>query len=160
MFSQACVCSQGVGHQVNNFEQVSSDWYQMSATGWVGYPTWLGEELVHPMMHVMMSYTLPPLWSGGIPPASDTWWSTSKTCSNLFTWYPTPNHYWHLVVSTEARTVGKWAVHILLECFLVFSERTFSWSISLNVDESFKYVCLGVFVDWIKSGLCYWTLFK
>ena len=39
-----------------------------------------------------------------------------ETCSNLFTWGP--HWYWHLV-PTEAHTVGKQAICILLECFLV-----------------------------------------
>ena len=29
-----------------------------------------------------------------------------------------PHQYWHLVATTEANTVGKWAVRILLECAL------------------------------------------
>ena len=32
---------------------------------------------------------------------------------------PCPHCYWHLVVATETCIVGKWEVHILVECFLV-----------------------------------------
>ena len=47
---------------------------------------------------------------------------TGEICSNLFTWGSTlprtqpPPQYWHLVMATKACTVGKQAVHILLEC--------------------------------------------
>ena len=47
--------------------------------------------------------------------ASDIWWPSLDTCSNLFAWGP--QWYWHLV--TEARSVRKRAVRILLEGFLV-----------------------------------------
>ena len=52
------------------------------------------------------------------PLATDIWWSTLETCSNLFTWGPFRKG--HLVVATEAHMVCKQAVCILLECFLVF----------------------------------------
>ena len=40
-------------------------------------------------------------------------WRSVQTCS-----LEGPHQYWHLL-ATEARPVGKWAVRILLECFLV-----------------------------------------
>ena len=57
--------------------------------------------------------------------ASDIWWLSLETCSNLFTWRPTYPHsshthqYSHLVV-TEAHTAGKGAVHTLQVCFKLF----------------------------------------
>ena len=33
--------------------------------------------------------------------------------------HPHPTQYWHLVLATETRTVGKRAIRILLECILV-----------------------------------------
>ena len=52
----------------------------------------------------------------GTPHGTDIWWSRVETCSNLFTWDPPPSN------GTEAHTVGKRAVRILLEYFLVFNE--------------------------------------
>ena len=53
-------------------------------------------------------------WDLDILPPSDIWWSSPETCSNLFTWGPTPPPpYCHLVVVTRR------AVHILLEWCLV-----------------------------------------
>ena len=34
-------------------------------------------------------------------------------------WDTHPHQYWHLVAATQKHTVGKWAVRILLACFLV-----------------------------------------
>ena len=50
------------------------------------------------------------------PHGTDIWRSRVETCSNLFTWDPPPSN------GTEAHTVGKRAVRILLEYFLVFNE--------------------------------------
>ena len=50
------------------------------------------------------------------------------SCWNLFNWRPLPpNQCWHLVV-TEAHTVGKRILRILLECFLFFWPFLFSRS--------------------------------
>ena len=68
--------------------------------------------------------TLPPLdmetpLAPAPPHTSDIWWRPLETCSNLSSLYnPLPHWYWHLV-ETEACNVGKRAVCILLECFLV-----------------------------------------
>ena len=64
----------------------------------------------------------PEMGHGDSHLASDIWWPSLETCSNLFigphcSGSPSPC-YWHLV-ATEARMVGKQAVCILLECFLV-----------------------------------------
>ena len=56
-------------------------------------------------------------FSLALPPATDIWWPSLDTFSKLYTW-GLPRWYWHLV-AIEARTVGKRAVRILLECFLV-----------------------------------------
>ena len=69
-----------------------------------------------------------------LPPAIDICWSSLETCSNLFTWGPTPHWYWHLVVATETPTVGKRAVHILLECCLIY---VFLWEIKLEKAAAF-----------------------
>ena len=66
-----------------------------------------------PMMHWDMGPT-PPRTATGI------WWSLLETCVNL----RTPHHHyqcWRLVMATETRTVGKWAVHILLEFILILN---------------------------------------
>ena len=65
------------------------------------------------------------------PLATGIWWSSLETCSNLFTWGPTFNWYWHLVAATETRTVGKRAVRLLLECFLVYRLNYFK-EVSIN----------------------------
>ena len=68
--------------------------------------------------------THPPPWTWKIyPPITDILWSSLETCSNLFTWGPTPTpiQYWHLVEATKRHTVGKRVVGILLECCLVFT---------------------------------------
>ena len=69
----------------------------------------------------------------GIPSASDIWWWLLGTCSNLFIWGPLAK--WHLVAATEteARTVSKRVVRILLAwcchqvelslCFLLLFRR-------------------------------------
>ena len=44
-------------------------------------------------------------------PASDIWWSSLKTCSNLFTWGPTPC-YWHLVVATKTHKWESGGMHL------------------------------------------------
>ena len=55
-------------------------------------------------------------------PASDIWWPRLETCSNWFTWGPhctgppTSADIWWLVTA-----VGKQAVRILLQCFLVIT---------------------------------------
>ena len=55
------------------------------------------------------------------PPTSNIWWPSLDICSKVFTSGPPPPPR-HLM-AIETHTVGKWAVHILLECFLViFSE--------------------------------------
>ena len=51
-------------------------------------------------------------------PASDIWWPSLGTYSNLFTGGPLPPE-WHPVVATEARMVCKRAVRILLDCVIV-----------------------------------------
>ena len=52
-------------------------------------------------------------------PGSDICWSRLETCSNLFNRGPPPRaDTWWLL--KYVRTVGKRAVHILLDCFLVF----------------------------------------
>ena len=52
------------------------------------------------------------------PVLGDNWWPRMQTCSNLFTW---GSHLcWHMV-ATVAHTVDKWALRILLECFLALS---------------------------------------
>ena len=61
-----------------------------------------------------------PHCTGPSPSASDIWWPTLETCSKLFTSKTPPpptQWYWHLV-ATEACTVGKLVIRILLECFL------------------------------------------
>ena len=65
---------------------------------------------------------LPPrhqIWDLPPSPATDIWWSSLETCSNLFTWGPNPQRYWHLVQATKTCPVGKQAVCILLQCCLV-----------------------------------------
>ena len=100
MFSQASVCPQG-GAGVGNTKCIKGKvtWYGIPWKGQVGYPS-------------------PDIRSGG-PPASDIWWLSLETCSNLFTWTPSPEQ--HLVVATEYEgcTVSRWVVCILLEWFLV-----------------------------------------
>ena len=83
----------------------------------------------YPLLLDMRPWDLPPLLTSGghhwrhgtYTLTTDIWWSSLKTCSNLFAWTPAPNQYRHLVVATTAHTVGKWLVHILLEmeCCLV-----------------------------------------
>ena len=72
----------------------------------------------------MVRYPSPPDIRPGtnypLPPATDIWYSTLETCSNLFNWGTPPLQEWFLVAATEASTVCKRAVRILLECFLVF----------------------------------------
>ena len=36
------------------------------------------------------------------PSASEIWWPSLETCSNLFTWGPPPFWYWHLLATEEA----------------------------------------------------------
>ena len=72
-----------------------------------------------PIMHWNSLYIPPPLdIRHGTPPASDIWWPSLETCSDLFTSGPLPNQYWHLV-ATEAHTVCKRAgVHLTgMFCF-------------------------------------------
>ena len=92
------------------------------------------------------TYRLPSPWisdiPGYLPPLLDTrhgtyplsagfqiwdlppcYWHLVVITGNLFKLvhlrtYPTPQ-YWHQVVAIETHTIGKQAVHILLECFLV-----------------------------------------
>ena len=56
---------------------------------------------------------------------------------------PPPHWYWHLVVATKTRTVGKWAVRILVEFFLVlaviFPKTAPNWKKGTCVPS----VCLG-----------------
>ena len=77
------------------------------------------------------TYGLPPklLWSSDMvsnPCTTDTGhhWRRVQTCS--LNDIP-PNQYRHLVVATETCTVGKWAVHTLLECCLVMCSIQLSW---------------------------------
>ena len=70
-----------------------------------------------PMMHWSSLYR-PPLPCPGPLSASDIFWLSLVVSSNLFTWGTAPNWYWHLV-ATEVHSVGKRAIRILLECFLV-----------------------------------------
>ena len=104
MFSQASVCSQGVGN--------------------IKIHPWVGGYFLRPNMGP--GYTTPPdMWSEGtLCPTTYIWWSSLKAYSNMLIWGPTPcppprHWYWHLVVATEIHTVGRQAVHILLECCLV-----------------------------------------
>ena len=63
---------------------------------------------------------------------------------------PYPYLYWHLVVTTETRKVGKRAVLILLECFLVLN--TFTWSlISLFWPVIKNYFVVKIQKLWNKS---------
>ena len=58
------------------------------------------------------------------PPSCDIFWPRPETCLNLFTWGPSV-WCWHLV-ATVAHTMGEWAVHIILGCFLDVSNFEFS----------------------------------
>ena len=65
---------------------------------------------------------LPRRWDLGtyrLPHATDICWSSLWTCSNLFTWGPSPTGTGYLVVATETHTVGQQVVFILLEFFLL-----------------------------------------
>ena len=57
------------------------------------------------MMHSISLYRPLPI-SDLKPPTSDIWWSSLKTCSNLFIWRP-PSKEQHLVVAIEGRTFGE-----------------------------------------------------
>ena len=51
------------------------------------------------------------------PPASDIWWSSLETCSNVFKWgSPGADICW---LATEAWTVDQQVTRVLLECFPV-----------------------------------------
>ena len=56
-----------------------------------------------------------------VPTPSPFYWHLMVITGSLFKLVQlrTPHHYWHLVVVTETHMVGKQAVHILLECYLV-----------------------------------------
>ena len=67
----------------------------------------LYDRSLYPIGHQTWAPTPPPF------DTTDIWWLSLETCSNLYTWGPTPYWYWHLVMPTER------AVRILLECCLV-----------------------------------------
>ena len=58
-----------------------------------------------------------------LSPASDIWWPSLESCSNVFIGphckVPPPSQWYWQLVTTKAHTVGKEAVCIILECFLV-----------------------------------------
>ena len=56
------------------------------------------------------------------PPATDIWWPTLPNLVHLRTPPPRPSQEQHLVVATEACTIFKLVVRILLECFLVVED--------------------------------------
>ena len=69
-----------------------------------------------PMMSRTLLYSIRP----GTPPATDIWWPSLET--DLFKLvYLRTAPKWCLVLATEAHTVCKRVVHMLLECFLVSS---------------------------------------
>ena len=65
----------------------------------------------------------PDIRPGNLPllPATDIWWLSLETCSNVFTRRPMPSPYWywHLVVATKTCKVGKYHTG-MLSCFLSF----------------------------------------
>ena len=87
------------------------------------------------------------------PPTSDIWWPSLETYSNLFIGphCTAPTHqYWHLV-ATKAHTVGKQAVCIRLECFLV---RTM-YLILLDSQETPFNKCIKLWKFQIQSTVCF-----
>ena len=72
---------------------------------------------VPPLAIRLGTYPTPPgHQTCDLPPTTDIWWPTLKTCSNLSTWgnkHPPPPKQ-HLVVATEAHTVCKREVRILV----------------------------------------------
>ena len=71
-------------------------------------------------LHPLKARTLPPFCQVSLAvPSSDIWCPRPETCSNLFTWVPSPHPPradW--LLATEALMVGERAVRILLESFL------------------------------------------
>ena len=74
---------------------------------------------------VMFSQVSVCPWGEGEYPRG--WWISQVLCPGRI---PTP-WYWHLMAVTIARTIGKWAVRILLECFLVFMMSSTGWKLFL-----------------------------
>ena len=80
-------------------------------------------------------------------PATDIWWLTLEICSNLFAWGPPSRVTSGVVVATEARTVCKRAIRILLECFLV--DRYLCWWSRLDCLLS---ICTESFI-WSRTSI-------
>ena len=74
-------------------------------------------------------------------PASDSWWWSLETCSNLFIWRASPAQHLVVATETEAHMISKRVVCILLECFLV---KTCKWNVYFTL-------CISRFRSWHKS---------
>ena len=75
-----------------------------------------------------VTYTLP---QNTLPsPSTDIWWSSLKTCSNLFIWGPNvyPHWYWHLHAWLAS---GRYASYWNLSCYELFMLNV-QFSVSLN----------------------------
>ena len=99
--------------------------YQMcvSVSLSIGGPMW-----PLPMIICTSLYKSPPqIWDPLTP--SDIWWPLLETCSNLFTWGPSP-----LGLTSDGHwSIAKWVVHILLECFLVlFTKIRYYFTVAEN----------------------------
>ena len=76
-------------------------------------------------------------------PGSDSCWSKLETCSNLFNWGAPPraDDTWWLL--KHVRMVGKRAVHIILDCFLVFL-----WCMHMCVDVQYILPASVAYLSW------------
>ena len=120
-----------------------------------------GTSLYRPPPDIGFHCTGPP-WPTPSPD-SGIWRPTMVACSNLFTWVSP--WYWHLM-ATETHTVGKLAVCILLECFLVESLIWIQMGYSIRkwLVSWIVFVELKVHIHWLSHvaktihKLCYWNV--
>ena len=131
-FAQNLKCGQGI-YMITIFSCGKVIFQScLSVQGGPMWPLTAGHQMLAPM-----GVPLPMIhWTSLYRESSWTWILTVQghlgpileICSNFFTWGPLPCQCWHLV-ATEACTVGKRAVRILLESVLVWGKNTwkFEW---------------------------------
>ena len=69
---------------------------------------------------------LPP-WLWHLPPVTDIWWLSLETCSNLFTWWPTPTQSPLVLTPSGGHLAGGTHPTAILSCLDLLSHGRGAW---------------------------------